>query len=129
VGRASARPTTFKGDLVFDNKVYRRTWDKQRRQLLKERMYDFLGGPICACCGETNKAFLTLDHVYGDGAQDNRGGGMSTMRKRLRKVEANPDRYQILCYNCNCGKRTGLKCPHEYEMEEIFNVQERDSGT
>lgn len=73
------------------------------------------GGYECACCGETEPKFLTLDHVNNDGAQHrkeigNRGAGIF---KWLRDNEY-PTGFQILCMNCNHGKalNKGI-CPHK----------------
>lgn len=93
-------------------------------------------GGECACCGETRFHFLTLDHKNNDGVEH---------RKRLRrdrrmiwkskhrvategsvpfwndlKRRGYPkDDYQILCYNCNCGRHRNWEnpgiCPHELE--------------
>jgi hypothetical protein len=71
----------------------------------------------CACCGETEYIFLTVDHVNGNGRshkrqlqRDQRGVSMYHF---LMKNNF-PDGYQILCYNCNCGRQiNGGICPHE----------------
>lgn len=74
-------------------------------------------GHKCACpgCNETLERFLTIDHVNNDGAQERKGksdqSGILAYREALR--EYRPDKYQVLCYNCNCGKRdNGGTCPH-----------------
>src|SRR3990172_11531866 len=36
------------------------------------------GGPVCACCGETQDAFLTLDHVNGGGNAERKKIGKSS---------------------------------------------------
>lgn len=80
-------------------------------------------GRICKCCGETEKAFLTLDHINGDGSEQrrdasgiNRGGGTNWRFYMVRKAQKTgewPEDLQILCYNCNCGRqRNGGICPH-----------------
>ena len=76
-------------------------------------------GNQCACCGETEYVFLTLDYTQNDGAQH---------RQRLRPTRSNlgiyrdarkrdyPDYYQLLCMNCNYGKyRNNGVCPHQDE--------------
>jgi hypothetical protein len=74
-------------------------------------------GNKCACCGESNSAFLQLDHVQNDGAAERRHltginkRNTATYRKAVK--ENFPDRYQLLCANCNWGKRmNGGICPH-----------------
>ncbi len=78
-------------------------------------------GNKCACCGESNPLFLTIDHVYNDGAKQRRSltkhrkiGGQTLDFYRWLKRQGFPkDRYQLLCANCNMGKhRNSGKCPH-----------------
>lgn len=74
------------------------------------------GKPICACCRESIFEFLTIDHINGGGTQERnktkRNGGYVFYRW-LQKNNY-PLGYQVLCYNCNCGKRTSQICPHNY---------------
>ena len=69
----------------------------------------------CNCCGEKEIKFLTIDHINSKGLQH---------RKQIRKYGSEfyvwlkknnyPKGYQVLCFNCNCGKRInhGI-CPHK----------------
>ena len=73
-------------------------------------------GRDCACCGESEFNFLTLDHINNDGAQHRREIGGKTGYNMYRWLINNelPDGFQTLCYNCNCGKaRNGGICPHK----------------
>ncbi len=75
------------------------------------------GGYRCACCGETEPKFLTLDHIFNDGnahrkSMRNRGAGIY---KWLRDHKY-PAGFQILCMNCNHGKALNKGvCPHKNE--------------
>lgn len=86
-------------------------------ELRKKRRAEILAryGEQCACCGETNSLFLTIDHINGGGRKQKRELGLdagSQFYSYLRR-KGYPDGYQILCWNCNCGKRiTGSVCPH-----------------
>lgn len=76
-------------------------------------------GNKCSCCGESNPAFLTLDHVAGGGQRERRelgGGVMSIYHKAIR--DGFPSCYQILCFNCNCARafRGDGICPHRREQ-------------
>jgi hypothetical protein len=95
---------------------------KNYRENQKRIVFIHYGGnpPKCACCGETELDFLTLDHINNDGAEQRRkifgkertGGGLE-FNIWLIKNDF-PEGIQILCYNCNCGKRVnnGI-CPHK----------------
>ncbi len=77
----------------------------------KDLVFDFYGR-ICNCCGEIEQVFLTIDHVNNDGSEDRK---MNYIGHRLYQkivTENFPDKYQILCMNCNWAKRYG-ECPHK----------------
>jgi hypothetical protein len=71
------------------------------------------------CCGINKVEFLTLDHIYNDGAEErkllnpNMRGGVGLYRYLRDKGFPNKDRYQVLCYNCNCAKDKHGICPHK----------------
>jgi hypothetical protein len=82
-------------------------------------------GGKCACCGEDDIRFLSLDHVNNDGSEHRK-----TLRDNqiLANAVANyqPDKYQILCYNCNCGRSSnGGVCPHKSmsKTDYLLSVQ------
>ncbi len=90
------------------------TWDpKKERNATSSRKYltslrirvlKHYGGdpPKCACCGELEIEFLTIDHVNGvDHSLPNSNGGSP------------PGEFQILCWNCNCAKGKLGYCPHK----------------
>lgn len=90
---------------------------KDRREQVRNLILEHYGKQ-CNCCGESNRRFLTIDHINNDGAQERRklfgSTGGTSYRTDLFIIKNNyPDTYQILCYNCNCGKeRNNGICPH-----------------
>ena len=71
-------------------------------------------GGKCACCGESEMSFLTIDHVFGDGGVQRKVVRPSRMYNWLKKHGYPKDRYQCLCFNCNCGRQVnGGVCPHQ----------------
>lgn len=74
-------------------------------------------GKKCACCGESQIDFLTIDHINGNG------------RKHRKKIKEKicvwlvknkfPKGFQVLCFNCNWGryKNKGI-CPHKKKNSE-----------
>ena len=86
---------------------------KEARDRKRKLVIAYYGGK-CVCCGESEYAFLSLDHVANDGAEH---------RRRERCVDTAiwalkngcPDILQILCYNCNNAKSTHGICPHQLE--------------
>jgi len=72
------------------------------------------GTMICACCGETEPRFLSLDHIHGGGNKHRRevnarGIGLY----RLLRKQGYPDGFQVLCMNCNFAKSAYSTCPHQ----------------
>ena len=71
------------------------------------------GGYRCACCGETEPMFLTLDHVNNGGTRHRRRVSNIKIFFSLRR-RGYPPGFQVLCSNCNHGRhRNGGECPHK----------------
>jgi len=89
---------------------------EERLKLKIEAFTHYSYGKIaCACCGETEINFLSLDHIENNGAKERRQfrrGGV--LFYRLLRQKDYPTGYQVLCMNCNYGKRmnNGI-CPHQ----------------
>lgn len=69
------------------------------------------GKNCCACCGEANIVFLTIDHINGGGGAHRRQIGKNFYWWLIKNEF--PDGFQVLCYNCNMAKRDGAECPHK----------------
>lgn len=85
-------------------------------------------GTSCACCGESERVFLTLDHINGDGAAhrrelagSSRVGGVNFYQKLIKA--GLPDGIRTLCWNCNAARHRLGVCPHE------VNCGNRDATT
>ena len=69
----------------------------------------------CACCGESEIRFLTIDHINGNGSEHRKSAGCwtgSIFYRWLIKAGM-PDGYQVLCYNCNNARAWYGTCPHQ----------------
>jgi hypothetical protein len=90
----------------------------------KVQAYEILGNK-CACCGEDNFLFLTIDHVNNDGYKDKKRRRNLTYLMYIEIIRNTfPGKYQILCWNCNCAKRTNKGiCPHQQELKELLLCQ------
>lgn len=80
----------------------------------KLRIFDAYGGRFCACCGETEIKFLSLDHILQNGAEHRRAVGFRVYRWLESNGYPDTEQYQILCRNCNWGRwvNDGV-CPHK----------------
>ena len=88
----------------------------RRKIEYKKLVYDHYGWK-CKCCGETIPEFLSVDHINNDGSKelDKKGYRYKSMPLHRKIIKENfPDKYQILCMNCNFGKaiNNGI-CPHK----------------
>lgn len=103
-------------------------WNRDKRLFLRKTVYDYYGNK-CACCGETEPLFLTIDHINENGAEFRKKmKGSCTYRCHRWIINNNfPDTVQILCRNCNTGKHmNGGICPHKKggsdgEEKEVSN--------
>ena len=83
---------------------------------LKLEMIAAYGGK-CACvgCDVSHPDFLTLDHIDGYGARHRKQTGISGGYRFfawLKRRGFPKDRFQLLCWNCNCAKQHAGGCPH-----------------
>jgi hypothetical protein len=86
--------------------------------------------PKCACCGESQYKFLSIDHVNNDGHLDKktdrkrRRGGIGLYRYLRKRGFPDKDRYQVLCMNCNHGKmlNNGI-CPHKDSILSVVSIK------
>lgn len=70
-------------------------------------------GHKCRCCGESIFEFLTVEHINGNGRKHRNENNINNIYLWLIKNNF-PEGFEILCYNCNCGKRLNKVCPHDY---------------
>lgn len=101
-GRERDRPGKTVCSVCWGRRV-----DKYRA--LRDEVIDMYGAR-CACCGETERMFLSLDHVNNNGWEERRGHSNMVGYKRAKQY---PNEYQVLCHNCNHGRYlNGGICPH-----------------
>lgn len=121
------------------NKKRNQFFCKRWKRVLKQEVLGWYGG-TCVCCGESCLDFLTLDHIDDSGikenstlgldAESNQARGSNSNRKnastgfhlynRIRKLgfENRPLILQVLCWNCQWGKRLNNGfCPHHPEKD------------
>ena len=93
-------------------------------QKIKKICYAHYGNE-CTCCGESEPAFLSIDHIDNDGAEHRREQGTkgSGTWLYLWLIRNNfPTGFQILCWNCQWGKQLLGICPHK---DDYHNDKQR----
>lgn len=117
--------------------------ERERRQIqrigVKKLVFSWYGN-ICRCCKESCLDYLTLDHVHDDGKRERGGLTFSQAVKqlghsgtsgsfiydRIKKggFEQRPLDLQILCWNCQWGKRRNYGfCKHHPEIDLRIEVE------
>jgi len=116
---AAGRCPACGGTMDRKKGVCQHCFDLINTRRLAKKAICFAGyGGRCACCGEANPVFLSIDHVNNDGAERRRKGiypGTGTgwhLYYWLIKHKFPPG-YQVLCFNCQWGKRLCGICPHQ----------------
>ena len=90
---------------------------KEWTDALRKRVFDHYGNS-CACCGESERHFLTIDHINNDGHLFRTPSGKARIAGNALYSfivkNSFPDDLQTLCSNCNFGKRRNKNiCPHQ----------------
>jgi len=120
-GRQCAYHKQFKPRILASQRL--------RRKALRNEILSAYGG-ACACCGESEPEFLSIDHIDESGADHRRalGGKQGDTRrfsaggektyKWLKDRGFPTDGFQLLCMNCNFAKGKLGECPHKLRRVE-----------
>ncbi len=85
--------------------------EKERREKIRSAVLDHYG-KSCECCGESERAFLCIDHVAGGGNEHRRSVGSGTALQKWLLDSNFPPGFRTLCHNCNhCAWAHG-QCIH-----------------
>lgn len=96
-----------------------RDYQKRKRLALRAEIIEAYGSK-CACCAENNSWFLTIDHINNDGCEHRKQiAGKMSLYKWLKVHGFPKDRFQLLCWNCNCAKAYFGKCPHQGHVDPM----------
>lgn len=90
-------------------------------QRIRRVVLEHYGG-ICACCGESQREFLGIDHIEGKGNQHRREiSGKIYLHLRSRGY---PEGFRVLCHNCNMALGFYGYCPHQTPNKQPESSQE-----
>lgn len=92
-------------------KAYNKLRAQKYRQTRKDIVLNYYGN-VCACCKETEKTFLCIDHIKNDGGDHRRLDTSACNIVNWLIKHKFPKGFQTLCHNCNFAKRLGV-CPHQ----------------
>jgi 5-methylcytosine-specific restriction endonuclease McrA len=97
---------------------------KRCRDRLRVQVIEHYGGQ-CACCGEDDLRFLTIEHRAGvpeshRDAAGRRKTGYGLLVQIVR--EGFPASIEVLCFNCNQAKGIYGECPHRLTLREVVGA-------
>jgi hypothetical protein len=104
------RPRSLARRQIPEYRSYMQAYQDKRRRSNRARVFFVYGGE-CVCCGETERGFLTIDHIQGGGTYHRKTIGAAFYEWLIRNRY--PDDFRILCMNCNWARRFSGICPHE----------------
>lgn len=76
-------------------------------------------GGRCACCGETEPCFLSIDHIDGRGVEHRKTVEGWRLYTWLRQQGFPKDNFRLLCHNCNFSRGRYGNCPHEVAQYDV----------
>ena len=92
---------------------FQNRYDAAYSAKIREAVFNHYGW-VCSCCGETEPAFLTIDHINNDGREHSKKYSKRNLRSyRWYVREGFPKGLQTLCWNCNTAKQRLGECPHK----------------
>jgi hypothetical protein len=107
-----------------ENKDWAKEYYKRQHQERKRRVLQhYCSGLLkCACCGEKEIDFLSIDHI--NGGRFGREIGIGSKDKKLRgrnlyywlEKDNFPVGFRVLCFNCNHAYGHYGKCPHQKNL-------------
>ena len=96
-------------------KEYNRLASKKSKLKLRHEVLSHYsnGAMKCACCGIDDEVVLSIDHIHGRKNAGHKEGISSYELYTWLRQNGYPPICQVLCMNCNAGKRESGKCPHQ----------------
>ena len=106
-------------------KTHASDYRKNKTKLTKHQVFiHYSNGVIqCACCGELEIGFLTIDHINGRKQHNHKKTMLGVVLYQWIITNNYPDGFQVLCMNCNWAKgRLGI-CPHQ--RKKSLSIEQR----
>jgi 5-methylcytosine-specific restriction endonuclease McrA len=129
LAKESARGKVYQK--TASGRVAHRASQMRFREKVRTEVLAHYGGK-CACCGENEYEFLTLDHIIPVRHRELAKTGQPILSAHrlvlwLRKNDY-PEGFQVLCYNCNHAKGLEGECPHRSLAMNTFTLLRLLSG-
>lgn len=90
-------------DRITPARILKERKHHRRQAAIAKAKILLLLGNRCVACGMDDPRVLCIDHKHGDGYQE-RKSGIKTGYKAYKIIQKDPDRFQLLCANCNLIK-------------------------
>lgn len=93
--------------------------NKARHVVLRNMVLNAYGS-ICACCSESTKLFLAIDHINNNGTKHRKQIHSGDVFNKWLRDHNYPSDYRILCHNCNQGRHiNGGTCPGNPKFHKL----------
>ncbi len=116
--KAASRRTALKNPELYRS-FSREHTNRKNRMVRTQVIGHYSNGTfVCLCCGQSERDFLTIDHINGNGNEMSRERGIPRAGPRLYMWlfrNRFPEGYQIVCMNCNMSKAKHGACVHNKE--------------
>lgn len=100
------------------NREQKLAYNKKLWQNLRFKVLEAAGGARCVNCGFSDWRALQVDHVNGGGTKEMRENRTyNNPRVYAKIIKESPEKYQVLCANCNWIKRYEKK---EHRQKAVF---------
>jgi hypothetical protein len=112
------------------NDEIKRHKEANSRRHIRNRIAVFdMYGRKCVWCGESRYELLTIDHIENNG-NSHRKEGAVRICDVLVKQPYQPEKYQVLCFNCNMAKENykilpGIKDYQPWEYWETISRRQK----
>lgn len=99
------RSNKYHKEYKIKHKESIRKYHNKHYHIMKNKLFDILGGKRCVICGFSDIRALQFDHINGDGYKERRKCAITYYYKYINDPELAKKKFQVLCANCNWIKR------------------------
>ena len=104
----------LQGQSCVDNETRARQRKVKLRYIYRLKTLSLLGAQ-CVCCGETDPAMLSIDHINGGGEFERKfSTGVEYFQRMLNHLKAR-ELFRVLCLNCPHALNVYGYCTHHQE--------------
>lgn len=105
--QAYCKPCHREANQYRNRTEWNRQWQKKRREVNKEKFFEWLSLHPCIDCGETDIVVLELDHIKPKGGKKHTVSLMISSNLKWETVFTEIQKCVVRCANCHRRKTAG----------------------